>query len=111
MLKQFGVSLNEIYQKDFLKVVVLNRSTKGATLQSTLFIAFYQEKASINEIFKQFGVSTNEIYQENTCARDFFKYIRMAEGVQLYQKETPTKVFSCKYCEFFKTPIYFEDYL
>ena len=26
-------------------------------------------------------------------------------------KETPTKVFSCKYCESFKTTIYFEDYL
>ena len=84
MLEQFGVSTNEIYQKDFLKLAVLNRSTKGATLQSTLFIAFYQQKASINEILKQFGVSTNEIYQENTCARDFFKYSRMAEGVQCY---------------------------
>ena len=30
MLKQFGVSTNEIYQKDFLKVAVLNYSTKGA---------------------------------------------------------------------------------
>ena len=32
MLKQFGVSTNEIYQEGFLKVPVLNRSTKGATL-------------------------------------------------------------------------------
>ena len=32
MLEQFGVSTNEIYQEDFLKVAVLNRSTKGATL-------------------------------------------------------------------------------
>ena len=32
MLKQFEVSANEIYQEGFLKVPVLNRSTKGATL-------------------------------------------------------------------------------
>ena len=31
MLKQFGVSTNEIYQEDFLKVAILNGSTKGAT--------------------------------------------------------------------------------
>ena len=72
MLKQFGVSTNEIYQEGFLKVPVLNRSTKGATLQGTLFIAFYLRKASINEILKQFGVSTNEIYQEkHLCWRLF----------------------------------------
>ena len=30
MLKPYGVRTNEIYQEDFLKVAVLNRSTKGA---------------------------------------------------------------------------------
>ena len=30
MLNQFGVSTNEIYQEDCLKVAVLNRSTKKA---------------------------------------------------------------------------------
>ena len=84
MLQQFGVNPNEIYQKGFLKVAALNHSTKGATLQSTLFTAFYQRKASINEILEKFGVSTNEIYQENTCFRDIFKYSRMAEGGQRY---------------------------
>ena len=34
MLKQFGVSTNEIYQEGFLKVAVLNRSTKGAMVSS-----------------------------------------------------------------------------
>ena len=34
MLKQFGVSPNEIYQEDFLQVALLNRSTKGATVTS-----------------------------------------------------------------------------
>ena len=32
MLQQFWVSTNEIYQGDFLKVAVLNDSTKGSTL-------------------------------------------------------------------------------
>ena len=44
--------------------------------------------------------------RKNTCVGDFFKNSRMAEGVQRYLKETPTKVFFCIYCEFFKTPIY-----
>ena len=69
MLKQFRVSTNEIYQECFLKVPVLNHSTKGAMngqllSQSALFIAFYQQKASKNEMLQQFGVTTNEIYQE-----------------------------------------------
>ena len=34
MLKQIGVSANEIYQLDFLKVAYLNRSTKGAKTSS-----------------------------------------------------------------------------
>ena len=32
------------------------------------------------------------------------------EGVQLYQKETPTQVFFCEYCEIFKST-YFEEHL
>ena len=34
MLKQFGVSTNESYQEGFLKVPVLNRSTKEAIVSS-----------------------------------------------------------------------------
>ena len=34
ILKRFGVITNEIYQEDFLKVAVLNRSTKGAKISS-----------------------------------------------------------------------------
>ena len=34
MLKQSGVSTNKIYQEVFLKVAVLNHSTKGATIRS-----------------------------------------------------------------------------
>ena len=69
MLKQLGVSTNEIYQESFLKVPVLNCSTKGAMngqllSQSTLFIAFYQQKVSKNEMLGQFGVGANEIYSE-----------------------------------------------
>ena len=87
IIKQFGISPNEIYQEAFLKVPILNRSTKEAKISSFCrapFIAFYQRKASINEILKRFGVSTNEIYQENTCAGDFLKYSHMADDVQRY---------------------------
>ena len=111
MLKQSGVSPIEIYQEVFLKVPLYERSNNQLLSQSTFFIAFYQQKVGKNEILQQFEVSTNDIYQENTCARDFFKHSRMAEGVQRYSKEAPTKVFSYKYCEYFKTPIYFGDYL
>ena len=34
MLKQCGVSTNEIYQEDFLKVAISNRSTKAARISS-----------------------------------------------------------------------------
>ena len=34
MVKQFGISTNKIYQEEYLKVAVLNRSTKGATIRS-----------------------------------------------------------------------------
>ena len=75
MLKQFGVSTNEIYQEGFLKVAVFKplyeRSNDHLLSQSTLFMAFYQRKARINEVLKRFGGSTNENYQENTCAGDF----------------------------------------
>ena len=68
MLKPYGVRTNEIYEEDFLKVAVLNCSTKGAMISSfhraPCFIVFYQQKASKNEMLKQFGVSTKEIYQE-----------------------------------------------
>ena len=32
------------------------------------------------------------------------------KGLQLYQKQTPTKGFSCEYCEIFKNT-YFEEHL
>ena len=40
MLKQFGVSTNEIYQEDFLKVAVLNPSTKAAMTGSSRRVQF-----------------------------------------------------------------------
>ena len=55
ILKRFGVITNEIYQEDFLKVAVLNRSTKGAKISSfrrAPCSVFYQQKASKNEMRK-----------------------------------------------------------
>ena len=57
------------------------RSSGQLLSQSTLFIAFYQQKASKKETLKQFGVRTNEIYRE-----DFLKVAvlyRSAKGASL----------------------------
>ena len=35
----------------------------------------------------------------------------MAEGLQLYETETPTQVFSCEYCEVFKYSFFFTEQL
>ena len=40
MFKQTPVTATKNYHSDFLKVVVINRSPKGA-MASTLFIVFY----------------------------------------------------------------------
>ena len=40
MLKQFGVSTNEIYQEVFLKVPALNHSTKAAMTASFRRVQF-----------------------------------------------------------------------
>ena len=39
----------------------------------------------------------------------FLNTVAWPKTCSVIKKKTPTKVFSCKYCEFFKTPIYFED--
>ena len=44
MLKQFGVSTNEIYQEGFLKVPVLNRSMKGAMVPVHSFLSAESEQ-------------------------------------------------------------------
>ena len=48
--------------------------------------------------------------QENTCAAVTFQYSCRAGGPQLYYKEIPTQVLSCKYYEIFKNT-YFEEHL
>ena len=67
MLKQYGVNSNKIYQEDFLKVAVLKRSMKGATISSFVEYPVHSllsAKSEKNEILEEFGVSKNEIYQE-----------------------------------------------
>ena len=73
MFKQFGVSTNEIYQEGFLKVHVLKRSTKGATLRKEQRPAPFVEhpahgllsaESEQNKRLMKFGGSTNEIYQK-----------------------------------------------
>ena len=74
MLEQFGVRANGIYQKDFLKVTILNRSTKGPMTGSFRrahfhsVLAFYQVMK--NKMLKEIGTITNESYQ-----KDFLKVV------------------------------------
>ena len=60
---------------------------------------------------RRYSLRILQYSQESTCVGDILKHSCKAEDLQRYSKETPTKEFSCKYCESFKTPIYFEDYL
>ena len=32
---------------------------------------------------------------------------KVADGPQLYQKETPTQMFSCEYCDIFKSSFFY----
>ena len=57
---------NEIYQLDFLKVAVLNRSTKGAKTSSFCRDpghSLLSAKSEQNEMDKQIALSTNSSYQ------------------------------------------------
>ena len=52
-----------------------------------------------------------EVFYKKVFSEQFFNFHRKTpEGLQLYQKETPTQVFSCEYCEIFKNT-YFGEHL
>ena len=42
--------------------------------------------------------------------KSLFNKVTGLEGLQLYQKETPTQVFSCKYYETFKNSFFIEHF-
>ena len=44
--------------------------------------------------------------QGNTCVGVSFSKSCGADGLQLYEKETPTQVFSCEYCEIFENSFF-----
>ena len=50
----------------------------------------------------------SQISQEKACVVE--SLFNKSEGLQLYLKETPTQVFSCKICDIFKNA-YFEEHL
>ena len=62
-LKKIPVSTNGIQLKDFKFKPLYERSNDRLLSWSTLFMAFYQQKVSKNEMLQQFGVSANGIYQ------------------------------------------------
>ena len=52
----------------------------------------------------------SQISQDNTCVGVSFEQSCRPDDLQLYYKQTPTKVFSCEICGIFKN-IYFEEHL
>ena len=61
---------------------------------------------------KKVFLKTSQISQENVCVGDFLIQLQAfnREGLQLYYKETPTRVFSSEICKILKN-IYFEEHL
>ena len=62
LLRQIVPSTNEIYEKDFPRVIVLKGSSL-LLLQSSLDIASYQQKVSKRAVLKDFVQSINKRYQ------------------------------------------------
>ena len=66
------------------------------------------QRYSVKKVF----LKTSQISQENICVGDFLIQLQAfnREGLQLYYKETPTRVFSSEICKILKN-IYFEEHL
>ena len=66
------------------------------------------QRCSVKKVF----LKTSQISQENICVGDFLIQLQAfnREGLQLYYKETPTRVFSSEICKILKN-IYFEEHL
>ena len=58
--------------------------------------------------YKKGALKNFLIFTEKTPVLFFF--LIKLQAFRLYQKETPTQVFSCEYCEIFKSN-YFEEHL
>ena len=80
-----------------------------------LEIDFHKEdddivKSSRSQMFFKIGVLKNfAIFTGKHLWRNLFIIKLQAwrpEGLQLYQKEAPTQVFSCEYCEILKNPFF-----
>ena len=63
-----------------------------------------------SSVKKELVLRISQNLQENTCARVSLLIKSLAWDFQLYEKETPAKVFSCEFCEIFKN-IYSEEHL
>ena len=50
------------------------------------------------------------IHRQTPVLESLFNKVAGHNGLQLYEKETPTQVLCCEYCEIFKNT-YFEEHL
>ena len=83
-----------------------------AVRQLVRYVATFRSSHRSCSVKKVF-LKISQISLENTCVRVSFLIKLKAwrpECLQLYQKETPTQLFSCKICEIFKNN-YFKEYL
>ena len=52
---------------------------------------------------KKLSIKISECLKNTTVLESLFNNV---VGLQLYEKETPTQVFSCEYCEIFKNTFF-----
>ena len=78
-----------------------------------LFITFQKKffRSSRLQMFFEIGIhKISQHSQESTCFGVSSYKSCSPETLQLYQKETPTQMFSCEYCEIFKSR-FFKEHL
>ena len=100
-LWKFLIKIESTWRRDIKEQAPqLTLLYRGRTVRSS------HRRYSIKKVvLKNFAISTENVY----VGVSFLKSCR-SEGVHFYEKETPTQVFSCEYCEVFKASC-FEKYL
>ena len=110
--RQWGVQRMKANESDF-------RFQNETIIQckTTIYSATSFWKYNVLILLKLYGTAEHlqkqppEVLHKKACSKQFCNFYRKTpESLQLYQKQTPTQVFSCEYCEIF-TNTYFEEHL
>ena len=75
-----------------------------STQEKILTVRSRNRRSSCSQIFLKISVLKNfAIFTgKHQCWSPFYRKLQVLKPAQVYQKETPTQVFSCEYCEIFK---------